>query len=336
MNDPSAASNVVRANQEELWKATRAPGALGDKYRCRSFQVSKALPLRGLGLHVEELEPGACSCQLHHHLFEEEQFYLLEGTLTVRELHPDAEDYREYTLDAGDLVCYAPGTRIAHQFFNRSTVTARFLAFSTRHPGDVCEYPDSGKVLLRGVRQVGVFPSRGEARKPSELVALARSVAEARAVTRVDKPTYIASRVPWCASEANIPVVTRALSRAAGARQVFSSERRILPRQCSSELEYHVFAETILIAQSPGLTVRQVREGVEQLVALSPNDIMHWLPNDGIAHQIRNEGDVAATYLLVSDEPAHDVVCLPETGEVRVAALGRVGRVAALDYWEGA
>lgn len=335
-SEAALAPNVVRSHERELWREGRAPGALGDKYQSRSFPLGKLLPLQGIGAHLEELEPGRCSCQLHHHLFEEEQFYVIDGSLTVRELTPGAEQYVEYPLQRGDLVAYAAGTGIAHQFFNRGSQTARFMAFSSRHPGDVCLYPDSGKLLLRGARTGGVFIPRGETREAAELQALAVRAAARRTVVDVRPPAHVASGAPWTELDGSRGLSSRALSRAAGARRVFASEQRLAPGRSNSELEYSVFAEALVLALSEGLVLRQAHQGVEHTLPLTPGDVVFWPPNAPSAHQLSNTAAAPARYLLISDEPVHDLIHLPETGDLRVPALGQLGRVESLDYWAGA
>ena len=119
---------------------------------------SPQLPLTELGVHLEELPPGNAGCPLHYHLCEEEQFYVLHGALTVRELAPDAEAVREYTSGAA---ISSSGPRDPHRPPVREPRSRAGPVRGDVGPPvrlEVCVYPDSGKVMMSGVG-VGLFPA---------------------------------------------------------------------------------------------------------------------------------------------------------------------------------
>jgi uncharacterized cupin superfamily protein len=65
---------------------------------------------------------------------------VLSGRPTLRT--PEGEE----ELEAGDVVCFAPGPGGAHKLSNRSEETLRLLMFSeVKHPA-VTVYPDSDKI----------------------------------------------------------------------------------------------------------------------------------------------------------------------------------------------
>ncbi|MCA9568945.1 MAG: cupin domain-containing protein [Myxococcales bacterium] len=102
-----------------------------------------------LGVVENTLPPGAVGCPFHWHLREDEVFYVLSGRGrlrygdTVRELGPD------------DCVSCPAGTEVAHQLANPYDAPFVYLAIGPRDPHEVCTYPDSGKVMVRGLRAVG-------------------------------------------------------------------------------------------------------------------------------------------------------------------------------------
>lgn len=51
-------------------------------------------------------------------------------------------------VSSGDLVFFEMGETGAHQFFNHTTEPCIYLDVRTFIGFDVCEYPDSGKLLL--------------------------------------------------------------------------------------------------------------------------------------------------------------------------------------------
>ena len=114
-------------------------------------ELALAVGSKDLGYWVCHLDPGKRSCPYHFHHTEEEMFYILKGTGLVRQgKHGEAEE--ELAIDPGDVLAYPAGTGIAHQFINNTDQPLVYLAVSNRIPSDVCEYPDSNKILVRRSR----------------------------------------------------------------------------------------------------------------------------------------------------------------------------------------
>ena len=75
---------------------------------------------------------------------------MLEGG-GVLELFPRGETKAdEQPLRAGDVVSRPAGTGIAHAL-RAGAEGLTYLAYGTRDPGDMCFYPHSGRVSLRGL-----------------------------------------------------------------------------------------------------------------------------------------------------------------------------------------
>ena len=151
MTEPTPRSrfrNVVNQDEvaEEVWD--HAPSGVA----VRSREVAVALGARDLGFCVVTIEPGKRSCPYHFHHSEEELFVVLEGRGLLRQ-GDEAGEEEEVELTAGDFVSFPAGTGIAHEFRNHSDAPFRYMAFSNRLPHDVCEYPDSDKILVRGPRR---------------------------------------------------------------------------------------------------------------------------------------------------------------------------------------
>jgi uncharacterized cupin superfamily protein len=60
-------------------------------------------------------------------------------------------------LRAGDCVSCEAGTGIAHQLANTGDEDLVYLAIGRNDPNEVCVYPDSGKVMVRSLKAVGVL-----------------------------------------------------------------------------------------------------------------------------------------------------------------------------------
>jgi uncharacterized cupin superfamily protein len=97
-----------------------------------------------LGYAVERLPPGGAGAPLHWHTREEELFIIFEGTPTL--LTPAGER----VLRPGDLVSFATAPYGAHRLENRTAADVLYLALANVDAGDVCNYPDSKKVLVEG------------------------------------------------------------------------------------------------------------------------------------------------------------------------------------------
>jgi uncharacterized cupin superfamily protein len=119
----------------ECYEYTTAPAAISDKMGAKK-----------IGYNVSTVPPGKFSCPYHFHHSEEELFLVLEGKAMLRQ----GDQFRE--VSKGDLIFFESGPEGAHQFYNHTDQTFIFFALSTRDELDVCEYPDSKKVLVKKIR----------------------------------------------------------------------------------------------------------------------------------------------------------------------------------------
>ena len=105
--------------------------------------IGSRIGARQLGYNLTVLPPGKVQCPFHSHHAEEEMFLILDGE---GELRFGAE---RYPLRRHDVIACPPGgPEVAHQIINTGTVDMRYLALSTLAEVEVCEYPDSRKLLV--------------------------------------------------------------------------------------------------------------------------------------------------------------------------------------------
>ena len=102
------------------------------------------------GLNHVVLGPGEQGAPAHCHSLEEEMFVVLDGGGTLQLWQRGAGEPDEQPLRAGDVVSRPPGSGVAHAFVPGPDGLT-YLAYGTREAGDMCFYPQSGRVSLRGL-----------------------------------------------------------------------------------------------------------------------------------------------------------------------------------------
>ncbi len=125
--------------------------AKGEKFETNGVRIGPLVGAQDLGYSYDVVPPGKTSCPFHSHRAEEEMFFIVRGTGTLR--------YGDETrkIRAGDVICCpVGGPETAHQIVNDSDADLAYLSISTMMPVDVCEYPDSKKVGAygRGLRHM--------------------------------------------------------------------------------------------------------------------------------------------------------------------------------------
>lgn len=112
----------------------------GQRYELRRKCLALAAGGTRLGCSLYEVPPGKRSFPYHYHLGNEEAFYILEGTGTMR--LPSGE----VPIKAGDYIALPLGEKSAHQIVNTSSAPLRYLCMSTMSEPDISVYPENGKV----------------------------------------------------------------------------------------------------------------------------------------------------------------------------------------------
>ncbi len=115
----------------------------GATFESRSARIGPLLGAKHIGYSYDVVPPGKRSCPFHSHRGEEEMFFIVRGTGTLR--------YGSETrkVRAGDVICCPTGgPETAHQIVNDSGEELAYLSVSTMAPVEICEYPDSNKMGL--------------------------------------------------------------------------------------------------------------------------------------------------------------------------------------------
>lgn len=109
-----------------------------------------------LGVVYNCVPPGNVAGPFHWHMHEDEVFYILSGEGTLR--------YGEETrvVVPGDCISCPAGRQTGHQLANRHpTQDLVYLAIGPHIGHEVCGYPDSGKVYVRGIQTIGRLEATG-------------------------------------------------------------------------------------------------------------------------------------------------------------------------------
>lgn len=146
MSEPGNVPPMV-VNVDELPERESGSGP----YDSVSQSLTPSMRPRGgsLGVNRMRLRKGQTTCPFHYHLREDEAFFVLSGRGVLRY----GAELRE--IRAGDCISCPAGTKMAHQIANPYDEELVYLAIGAFDPHEVCVYPDTGKVMVRGVRQLG-------------------------------------------------------------------------------------------------------------------------------------------------------------------------------------
>lgn len=105
-------------------------------------RVKNGIKPQNLNFDLRLLNPGQFSAPYHFHRNAEELFLVLTGSVTLR------TSKGLEVVNSGDLIFFEMGETGAHQLYNHGSEPCTYLDIRTFVGMDVCEYPDSGKLLL--------------------------------------------------------------------------------------------------------------------------------------------------------------------------------------------
>ncbi len=111
-------------------------------FRSKHCGISEKIGASRLGYNLSIVPPGHKVCPFHNHRINEEMFFILEGK---GELRYGSDTYAIKKHDV--IACPPGGPEVAHQIINTGESDIIYLSLSTMEPVDICEYPDSNKVL---------------------------------------------------------------------------------------------------------------------------------------------------------------------------------------------
>lgn len=140
LNYYSKMATILKSEQREF---AASPNKI-DKFRIFTdlSRAKNGIEPKNLNFDLRQLNPAEYSAPYHFHRYAEELFMILSGSATLRT--PDGKEI----VNAGDLIFFEMGETGAHQLYNHTQEPCIYLDIRTFIGYDVCEYPDSNKILL--------------------------------------------------------------------------------------------------------------------------------------------------------------------------------------------
>ena len=105
-------------------------------------RLKKGVKPENLNFDLRQLNPGQYCAAYHSHRYAEELFMIISGSAILRT--PAGLEI----VSSGDLIFFEKGKTGAHQLYNHATEPCVYLDVRTFIGSDICEYPDSNKLLI--------------------------------------------------------------------------------------------------------------------------------------------------------------------------------------------
>lgn len=122
------------------------------------FSVKPVVPREEVGkcsVNFVELEPGNYAYGYHYHEANEEVFYIISGTGTIRTPKGDI------TVNAGDAVTFPAGPDGAHVIRNGSEIEKLiYVDFGAVTVPEIVHLPDFGKLMVIGQNGMGIYDEK--------------------------------------------------------------------------------------------------------------------------------------------------------------------------------
>ena len=117
---------------------------VGEHFAYTVSDLASALGSKAIGANLTRVPPGKAAFPFHHHYGNEEHFFVVSGSGTLR------VGTEVYPVKPHDYMVHLPGgPDRAHQLINTGSEDLVYLAISTLATPDVVGYPDSGKTGVR-------------------------------------------------------------------------------------------------------------------------------------------------------------------------------------------
>jgi uncharacterized cupin superfamily protein len=290
------------------------------RFGARWAPLADRLGARKLGYGSWIVPPGKASVPYHYHLVNEELAIVLGGEVLVR------LDGRFHRLEAGEILAMPPGGDSAHQFLNFADHPAHLLLASTKIPGEVVGYPDSGKRMYAVAGLTGDAPMERVMTREGRVVEMPAGYFEGEPVdtplgappapaaqrdsriVRFDDSQWEPYRVGPFGAE------RRRIAAAAGARKLGYGLYRVAPGGRPWPFHFHNVNEEFFYVRSGSGQLRD-KDGTRDL---QPGDAFACPPGPEGAHAFLNTGDGPLEIFALSTMEEPEVTEYPDSDKLNV------------------
>ena len=300
------------ANWEDVGKSTEGSGPIQSTWTL----LGDAVGTKGVGLNRVEVAEGKRSTAFHVHGAEEEIFYILGGAGTL------FQGGASHDVGAGDCIVHLPAT---HPHCLRAGGKGLdVLVFGTRVPVEICWLPRAGMawagptvVAAPGIQDLWAMDGAKDA------LDLPPAPRPANVVATEGVPAHTSDRKGHSGS-------ARMLGAAAGSRKTGLNIISLDPHSSGSPLHCHSAEEEIFVVLSgEGLCILG-----EQEIPFRRGDVIARPPGTRVAHGFK-AGENGLTYLAYGTREPNDIAYYPRSKKVFLRGVGLIGRIEAVDYWDG-
>ncbi len=300
--------------------ARRAAGEMDGLWQA----LGAAAGASGVGVNRVRVEPGKLSTPPHAHRASEEAFFVLGGSGLAW------QDGQVHELRPDDCAVYR-ANEIVHAFVAGSD-GLEFIVFGTRHPTESGWLPRSGAVRLGRQWVQGRDDDPWEAEAGCGPLEYGEPAPRPANIVNVDEVEL----EHWRGRLTTAPLATGERSDLAGLHweQIAPGRRGTVPHVHSEEEEVFVILEgaaTLELWPSP----RPAADGVEyRELPLRAGHVVARPPGTRIAHSFL-AGPDGVTMLVYGTRRPNDMVWYPRSNKLSWRGLGVIGRIEALDYFDG-
>jgi uncharacterized cupin superfamily protein len=293
--------------------------------RNRWTMLGEAAGCETVGVRRIQIEPGGWSTPAHEHGRSEEIFYVLAGSGV------SWQRGRTAPIRAGDCIVYL-ARRGEHTLHAHEPLDV--LAFGTRAYDEAVRLPRLGISTLGG-RAVESIPGPSDG-TPIQFVRegeLGPPELPAESEPAHPRPRTIVNLndvEPDVVDRPRVARRRRELGRAAGAQASRLHWVQVTPAKLAHPEQCHSMEEKIFVVLSGSGTLLL---GDEE-VAVGPGHVIGRPAGTGVAHSFR-AGAKELTFLAYGSLERGDACYFPRSGKIALRGLGVVGRLEAVDYWEG-
>jgi uncharacterized cupin superfamily protein len=287
-------------------------------------RLGDAAGTRRVGVNRVRVEPGRLPTPPHSHGASEEAFFVLAGSGLAW------QDGEVHELRPQDCVIYR-ANELEHTFV-AGPDGLEYLSFGTRHPTEIGWLPRSRAIRFGWPWVEGRDDDPWEVEARAEPLAYGEPAPRPANIVNVDEVEL----EHWRDRVTTAPLATRERSELAGLHweQIAAGRRGSVPHCHSEEEEVFVILDgeaTLELWPSPR---RLAADEQKEELALRPGHIVARPPGTGISHSFL-AGPAGVTMLIYGTRRPNDMCWYPRSNKVSWRGLGVIGRVEALDYFDG-